>query len=109
MKRGQIWTASGGKEYAAKPRPVVVFQSDRFSALESVTVCPFTTDPISAPFLRIAVEPSSGNGLEQLSKLMVDKLTTVPKSKLGKLIGRLEPENLARLDQAVLVFLGFAD
>jgi mRNA interferase MazF len=37
---------------------------------------------------------------------MVDKLTTVPKSKLGKRIGRLDDQDILRLNQAILVFLG---
>jgi mRNA interferase MazF len=37
---------------------------------------------------------------------MVDKVTTVPKSKLGAHIGRLDDEDVLRLNQAVLVFLG---
>jgi mRNA interferase MazF len=39
---------------------------------------------------------------------MVDKITTVPKSKLGAQIGHLDDEDLLRLNRAVLVFLGLA-
>ncbi len=39
---------------------------------------------------------------------MVDKITTVPKAKAGARIGRLEDEDMLRLNQAVLVFLGLA-
>jgi mRNA interferase MazF len=38
--------------------------------------------------------------------LMVDKITTVPKSKAGERIGRLDDEDVVRLNQAVMVFLG---
>jgi mRNA interferase MazF len=41
-------------------------------------------------------------------RLMVDKLTTVPKSKLGHRIGRLDDEDIVRVNRAVLVFLGMA-
>ena len=44
MRRGDIWTVAGGKDYAAKPHPVVIVQDDSFDATDSVTVCPFTTD-----------------------------------------------------------------
>jgi len=30
MRRGEIWTAAGGKDYAGKPRPVFILQDDRF-------------------------------------------------------------------------------
>ena len=39
---------------------------------------------------------------------MVDKITTVPKAKVGTCIGRLDDEDILRLNQAVLVFLGLA-
>ncbi|MGC1373604.1 MAG: type II toxin-antitoxin system PemK/MazF family toxin [Candidatus Sulfotelmatobacter sp.] len=108
MKRGEIWTAAGGKDYAGKPRPVVILQDDRFDRTASVTVCAFTTDPSDAPLFRIAVEPSETNGLRSSCRLMVDKITTVPKSRIGARIGRLADEDVVRLNRAVLVFLGIA-
>jgi len=45
MRRGEIWTVSGGKDCAGKPRPVVILQDDSFDATNSVTICAFTTDP----------------------------------------------------------------
>ena len=75
MRRGDIWTVSGGKNYADKPRPVVVVQDDAFDATDSITICAFTTDP---------------------------------KSKVGERIGRLDDEDVVRLNRAVIVFLGLA-
>jgi mRNA interferase MazF len=39
---------------------------------------------------------------------MVDKITTVPKSKVGAHIGRSDDADILRLNQAVIVFLGLA-
>jgi mRNA interferase MazF len=39
---------------------------------------------------------------------MVDKITTVPKSKVGSRVGRLDDEDILRFNQAILVFLGLA-
>lgn len=108
MKRGEIWTVAGAKDYAGKPRPVVIVQDNRFDATQSVTVCAFTTDPTDAPLFRIAVEPSGDNGLAALSRLMADKITTVPKQKLGTRVGRLGSEDVVRLNRAILIFLGLA-
>jgi mRNA interferase MazF len=108
MKRGEIWTASAAEDYAGKPRPVVVLQDDRFAGTASITVCLLTTRLIEAPLLRLPVEPGDGNGLRRPSQLTVDKITTVPKSKLGARIGRLDEKDMTRLNRAVLVFLGFA-
>jgi mRNA interferase MazF len=108
MKRGEVWTVSGGKDYAGKPRPVVIVQDDSLDATDSITICAFTTDPTEAPLFRLSVEPSERNGLRSSSRLMVDKITTVPKSKVGERIGRLDDEDVVRLNQAVMVFLGLA-
>ena len=108
MRRGEIWTVGGGKDYAGKPRPAVVVQDDSFDATESITVCAFTTDPTEAALFRVLVEPNERNGLRTPSRVMVDKLTTVPKAKLGSRIGRLDDQDVVRLNRAVLVFLGLA-
>ena len=108
MRRGEVWTASASAAYAGKPRPVAIVQDDAFEATDSVTICAFTTDVKEVPLFRIAVEPSDRNGLRQASQLMVDKVTTVPRSKLGERVGRLDDEDVLRLNQAILVFLGLA-
>lgn len=108
MKRGDIWTVAGGKDYAGKPRPVVVIQDDSFDASDSITICAFTTDQTEAPLFRLPVEPNERNGLRTVCRLMVDKITTVPKTKVGARVGRLDDEDILRLNQAVLVFLGLA-
>ena len=108
MRRGDIWTVAGGKGYAGKPRPVVVVQDDSFDATDSITVCAFTTDETEAPLFRLAVEPNGRNGLHAACRLMVDKITTVPKAKVGARLGRLDDEDILRLNQATLVFLGLA-
>ena len=106
MRRGNIWTASGGNDYAGKLRPVVIVQDDSFDSTASITVCAFTTDETDAPLIRLLIEPDAHNGLRLASRLMVDKITTVPKPKPGKRIGRLDDQDIVRLNQAILVFLG---
>jgi mRNA interferase MazF len=54
------------------------------------------------------VEPSEQNGLHDPSSLMIDKLTTVRRAKLGERMGRLADEDMVRLDRAAVVFLGLA-
>ena len=106
MRRGEVWTVAGGKDYAGKPRPVVIVQDDAFDATDSITICAFTTDPTEAPLFRLSVESNERNGLRSSSRLMVDKITTVPKSKVGERVGRLDDEDIIRLNQAMMVFLG---
>ena len=108
MKRGEIWTVAGGPAYAGKPRPAVIVQDDAFASRDSVTICLLTSDPTDLPLFRIPVEPAEASGLTMSSRLMVDKLTTVPRSRLGERIGNLSDEDLVRLNRSILVFLGLA-
>ena len=108
MKRGEIWTLAGGKDYTGKPRPVVILQDDRFDATASVTICAFTTNPTDAPLFRLAVEPRETNGLRVSGRLMVDKITTVSRAEIGTHVGRLDDQDMLQLNRAVLVFLGIA-
>jgi mRNA interferase MazF len=107
VKRGEIVTivlpgANG------KPRPALVVQSDYFDALASVTVLPVTSELRAAPLLRIPVDPGTANGLRGKSQIMVDKVQTVPRDKVGATIGKLHEDTLVAVDRALAVFLGIA-
>ena len=107
MRRAEVWTVAGGADYVGKPRPAVIVQDDRFDT-DSVTICPFTTDPTEAPLFRLDIAPSAANGLRDTSRLMVDKITTVRRSNLGERLGILGDSDLVRLNRAMVVFLGIA-
>ena len=108
MRRGEVWTVAGAGDYAGKPRPVVIVQDDSFEGADSLVVCAFTSDATEAPLFRLPVEPNTGNGLRAARRLMVDKITAVPKSKLGQRIGSLDAADVVRLNRSILVFLGLA-
>lgn len=109
MKRGAVWSAVGGEAYAGKPRPVLILQADQFNATRSVTVCGLTTDDLDAPLIRPIVEPTAENGLRRTSWLMIDKVTTIPRRRLGTRIGSLDKEVMTKAERAIAVFLGLAD
>lgn len=106
--RGEIWTVAGGGVYAGKSRPAVIVQGDAFDPTGSVTLCFFTTEPTEAPLFRVPVDSTVENGLAAASRLMVDKITTIPKSRLGARVGRLGDGDGVRLNRAMMVFLGLA-
>ena len=85
-----------------------MIQDDRFDPTASITVCPLTTNPIDAPLIRIPIEPTDDNRLEQRSSMMVDKVTTIPRSSVGERLGRLRDEELLQLNRSLIVFLGLA-
>ena len=109
MKRGEIWTVAGGAAYAGKPRPAVIVQDDRFDANDSIVVCPLTTDQTPAPIFRLPVPPSTQSGLRAPCRLMVDKVTAVPRKRLGTLVGSLTSEEVRALNRALFVFLGLSE
>ena len=109
MRRGDICIAAARGTYTGKPRPVVIVQDDRFDATASITVCPLTTNPLDAPLTRIDLEVTAATGIEQPSKIMIDKITTMPRANVRDHLGRLTDTDLIRLDRALLVFLGLAE
>jgi mRNA interferase MazF len=109
VKRGDIWTQAGGAGYARKPRPVLIVQSELLGGIESVIVCLFTSHENGVLTSRIAFAPTAVNGLREASDLMVDKIMAVPREKLGRKIGVASAEELARIEDALLFVLGFAD
>jgi len=106
VTRGEIYTAAARGPYTGKPRPVVILQDDRFDATASITICPFTTNPVEAPLIRLPIDSSEENGLDQPSQLMIDKVTTVPRSSVSDRLGRLRDDELVALNRALIVFLG---
>ena len=99
---------AGGPGYAGKPRPVLIIQDDAFDVTASITVCLITSEPIEAPILRPKVKSTPENGLLINSHLMVDKITTVSRTRLGQRIGMLADDDLLRLNRSMLVYLGLA-
>ena len=107
MKRGEIWTVAGGA-YTSKPRPAVIVQDDRFHATDSVTIAPITSTPVDAPLLRIPVPADSESGLREDSYVMVDKLSSVRRTQVHQLVGRVTSEQLVEIERSLIVFLGLA-
>jgi mRNA interferase MazF len=107
VNRGELWTVSGGA-YAQKPRPALIVQDDLFAESESITLLPLTSHLTDAPLLRLTVDPGELTGLERVSQIMVDKLTTVRRTNVGVRIGRIDSETMVAVEQSLAVFLGLA-
>lgn len=105
--RGTLVTVALQGDYG-KPRPAVVIQSDLFDEHPSVTVLPLTTELRDTPLFRIDVEPSPDNGLQKRSQIMIDKIHTVPRSKLGSMLGKLSDDEQIAVNRSLMLFLGLA-
>ncbi|HRP22869.1 type II toxin-antitoxin system PemK/MazF family toxin [Thauera sp.] len=105
--RGDLITVALQGDYG-KLRPAVVIQSDLFDEHPSVTLLPLTSDLRDTPLFRITIEPSPENGLRQRSQVMVDKIHTVPRAKLGPSLGRLSDDEQIAVNRSLMLFLGLA-
>ena len=108
VKHGEVWTVSGGPDFAGKARPAVIVQDKLIGQVDSITICPLTsvTDVVSPT--RLSVQPDPENGLDHLSHIMVDKISTVKEHKLGQRIGVLKPLDVRNLKRRLRWYLGLA-
>jgi mRNA interferase MazF len=108
LKRGDVVIVALPGDYG-KPRPALIIQSDLFNETHvSITVVPVTSTIVDAPLFRLTVEPSRGNGLRSLSQLMIDKVTTVSRTRITQSIGRLEDDLMVRVSRALALWAGIA-
>ena len=91
-----------------KPRPALVIQANQFSEHASTTVLPITSTLVAAPLLRVTVQPSTENGLQKPSQVMVDKAMTVKRGKVGPAFGHIDADALVEVERCLAVFLGIA-
>lgn len=109
VKRGDLVTVSLPGDLG-KPRPAVVVQSDVVPAeFRTVTLLPLTGSIAPAPDFRITVEPSRTNGLREVSQIMVDKVVTHARGKVGEVFGALDDRTMLRVNRALALWLGLAD
>ncbi len=108
LKRGDVVVVAMSGDYG-KPRPALVVQADLFNQTHaSVTLVPVTSTIIDAPLFRITVAPSQSNRLRALSQLMIDKVTTVARARIGATIGRVEDDVLLQVSRALALWVGIA-
>lgn len=107
MKRGDFVTIALQGDYG-KPRPALVVQSDYFAEHPSIVLLLVTTELREMPLYRITLEPSGENGLTKRSQIMVDKIQTVRREKVGEAFGRIDGDTMLEVNRAMAVFYGIA-
>lgn len=107
VNRGDLVTVAFSGDYG-KPRPALILQSDAFAETRSVTVAPLTSHATEAAGIRILASAGDATGLRKPSHVMVDKITTVQRAKIGQRIGSLDAATLQEVDRALSAFLGIA-
>jgi mRNA interferase MazF len=105
LKRGEIYYIVPPRDFG-KQRPAVVIQSSMFLAnAPSVTFCLMTGSVQFVNPVRILVNPTRTNGLDQPSLIQIDKIVTVETDRIRNRIGALTPTQLAAVDAALKLWL----
>ncbi|MBF6135041.1 type II toxin-antitoxin system PemK/MazF family toxin [Nocardia otitidiscaviarum] len=86
-------------ELGAKPRPVLVLTREvARPVLNTVTVAPITSTIRGIP---TEVRLDSSNGLDHDCVALLDKITTLPATALGRRVGSLHPGQEESLTDAI--------
>jgi mRNA interferase MazF len=107
LKRGDVVLVVLQGELG-KPRPGVVVQTDELDALSSTIICPMSSHIDAANRMRPVVDPTVQNGLLVRTQIMTDKLNTLRRDRVKRIIGTLDSDARERLDSALLLVLGLA-
>ncbi len=102
ITRGAIVIVAARGAYTGKPRPALIVQAQPFNATHSsITVCPITSDCVDAPLFRVTVSPGERTGLKTASQVMVDKVVSVPRTRIERLIGQCDDDASHAVDDAL--------
>jgi mRNA interferase MazF len=108
ISRGDVVIVAAPGDYG-RPRPAVIVQSNAIpEGHASIVICQMTSELVDADF-RVAIEPGPETGLRGRSQVMADKPVTVRRERIGRRIGRLGAEDMARLTVALAFVMGLAD
>jgi mRNA interferase MazF len=109
MRRGDVVTVAATGDYG-KPRPAIIVQTDALpEGHASIVICQLTSELANAPDFRVTIDPDPENGLRLRSQVMADKPVTIRRERIGRKIGRLDSQDMTRLNSALGFVLGLAD
>ena len=108
MRRGNIVIVSAPGDYG-KARPAVIVQADVLNEVaHSTIVALMTSHLVDAPLLRLTLEPTEMSGLHVLSQVQVNRLLSLPTTRIGAVVGRLSDSELVELNRLLAIVIGLA-
>lgn len=111
VKRGEVWLAdlnpTRGSEQAGV-RPVIIFQNDLISQFTTtVIVIPLTTNLRRAALpMCLTIEKGEG-GLAETSVALCYQIRVLDRTRLKRKLGKLKQDNISRLEEVVILTLGY--
>ena len=94
-----VLVASPTGEGAA--RPAVVVQADLFNEHGTVTLCPLTNVVGGEALFRVAVSPQEHTGLSVECEVQVDRITSIRRDRINRVIGHASATRMEQVDQAL--------
>ncbi|MCT8000703.1 mRNA interferase MazF [Sphingomonas sp. SORGH_AS 950] len=83
-------------------RPFLVVQSDLYNETHNtITVCPMTSVVGGEALFRVAFSPREHTGLTVECEVQVDKILSIPRNHIVKLLGHASPTRMEQVDQAL--------
>ena len=93
-----------------KTRPALVVQNDIDNRLSPITIVAAITSQIDDQIYptEVRLSPPEG-GLTKPSMVLLNQIRSIDKRRLVGRLGRLAPENMARVDRALQISLGLVE
>ena len=102
INRGMVVLVEGPEGLSEKRRPFLVVQSDLFNeAHASVTLCPMTSLTGGETLFRVPFAPSEAPGIPVESEAQVDKIKTLRRSRVVRVLGQASAASMEQVDQAL--------
>ena len=102
IRRGMIVLVEGPGDLAVKRRPFLVVQSDLFNeAHASVTLVPMTSLTGGETLFRVPFAASDTTGISVESEAQVDKIKTLRRSRVVRVLGQADATSMEQVDQAL--------
>jgi mRNA interferase MazF len=102
IKRGDIWTGVGRGDYAGKPRPMLILESEEFYENGSDIVALITSeDELLSDILRYKLKATAENGLGHDSFVCLDKMAAISVTNLRTYCGKVSDEDMFEVEKRI--------
>lgn len=112
IKRGELYYADLSPAIGSEQggvRPVLVVQNDVGNKYSPTVIAAAVTSKLTKARLPTHIELSARTyGLVKDSVVLLEQIRTIDKRRLKERIGLLSPQVMARVDDALLISLGFS-
>ncbi len=111
IKRGELYYADLNPVIGSEQggiRPVLVLQNDVGNKYSPTIIAAATTSKLDKAKLPTHIElPREQSSLPKNSVVLLEQIRTIDKSRIKEKIGELPPEVMQRINDALLISLGF--